>query len=708
MCDKNINEILNLVFSSVNDEFNWVNNTTNAIDTVGGQLVLRPQGATSEFRRSIGAVDPSNNKIRLQANMDITRPQGSNDNTMCVVFGVFVGTQLIDEFSIYLDDVSAGSTTEYNLDRVYDLNNIAGVASLRITVPEGFGNEILLDYLKVEDFNFCSDDQRSYFVIDGFLEDSKNSTSSAIQLHEWRVDGLETLTADFFADNSNPGGVPSSDWKMSKANIDGSERESENTDPNSFNPFSSEWGLVFENVAGNFHGGKPTGTIGGNDYGSDILQIGFEKPAILNRDLDRKEGAFFIDIDFTKDLRITFDVIINNSSADPFNNPDVYRQYEIIFNKTKCECLFQYVDLLNPQAGIVNVFVDGFLSGLTGVEVNENVIDCDDSFSFSGQSGTFEFDIEFGTDIGQAGINYNAFGVPDRFELEWNGQIITSGYVGNQNSDQQLLNLGIPPSEINTATPSNGAGSLMFTKNQAFPTTATVRVTAPLSGTGWNVDGVCVDTGVGSGGLLVEVAEGLCGDNPRSWEDVYIDEPSLTGYIPANGDIIYLNQALTTPFNGGGNTYRMRVSNPPFQLVYDLQFDISSGGVISNVTQCSNGPGGSGPIDVVGSSDSSCASCWTVRVEVPQGETRTVNFLSNFGNSGQYGVGWCTPNQGQLVIGNDVQLNITQTTEFVFGIDGASSNSGNTESSTIIMTVLDGATQLDQQSFNRQHNPINC
>lgn len=490
MCDKNLIQLLNLDFSLLNDEFNWINNTGNAIDTVNGELILRPDSASSNFRRSIGVVDPNNNKIQVKSKLKVTRPQSSNDDISCVVFGVFVGSLLLEEFSIYIEDISPGTSVEYYIDRVYSYSNLTGSASLSIKTPEGFNNEINLNYLEVENFFFCEDSVKAYFAIEDFFDNSLNSQKSLIQLREWKVDGIETLTSDFFADNANNGSDPNNEWFKAIASIDGRIRESENTSPNVLNPFAKEFGLQFENISGNYYGGKATGTQNGNDYGQEILSIGTDRPTILNRSLNPRKSPFFLTIDFSKDLLISFDIVINDNNQDVFNSPTSYRRYFITFNKSQCLCQFYYLDVLNKNQRS-DVYDDGFLSGLTGFEVPDNTIGCNDTFSFSGNNGEFEFEIDFGTDIGQAGINYDAFGVPDKFDIEWNGQFFTSGYVGSNSSDQQLLNLGVPPSEINTGNPSTGNGFLLFNKDQATPTKALVRVTAPFSGTGWNISGVC-------------------------------------------------------------------------------------------------------------------------------------------------------------------------------------------------------------------------
>lgn len=493
MCDKNINEILNIDFSSVNDEFNWVYNTDTVVETIGGQLRLTPESNTSVFKRSLGSLDPANNRIKLQVNLDVFRPQTSSQTTFCAKFEIFNGSQLVDVYSLYLENLVSGETLEHNFERIYKYSDLTGVISLKITTIEGWENIILLDSLKCIDFNYCDDDVRNYFILDSFLLDSFESVSSALQLLEWKIDGVETLTPDFFSENNSPGGNPVSDWFFASANIDGTGRVSDVVDPNTFNPFVSEFGLNYD--VANYYDGKPISTVSGSDYGSGIMQIGFEKPSILNGLLNNIEGAFFIDIDFTKNLKIAFNVLVNNTNSNVFDSPDIYRKYSILWDALKCEGKFYFNDVLKSNE-FSDQIENGFLSGITGTKSTTELIGCDETFAFQGESGTYEFNINFGTEIGECGILYDAYAVPDKFEIEWNGQVYSSGYVGFNNRDQDLLNLGVPQSEINTGNPSTGVGNLIFNKDSEQPTVATIRVTAPFAGTGWNINGVCPSGGV--------------------------------------------------------------------------------------------------------------------------------------------------------------------------------------------------------------------
>src|SRR5690606_37566142 len=130
--------------------------------------------------------------------------QGSSQTSFFARFEVYNGSTMIDVFTLSIESLDAGQKTEYNFDRVYKYEGLAGAVSLRIAVIEGFQNQLFLDYLKAFNFKFCDDNVRNYFVLEDFFQNSFDSISSAIQLTEWKVGGVETLTPEFFAENNSP------------------------------------------------------------------------------------------------------------------------------------------------------------------------------------------------------------------------------------------------------------------------------------------------------------------------------------------------------------------------------------------------------------------------------------------------------------------------------------------------------------------------
>lgn len=492
MCNTNTNQIINLDFSQTNDELNWFNNSANPIQTDSGKLVLRPDSVMSVFSRGLGSINVNNNRLRFKLNFEVFRPTAGGAGQIKYLVQIFNGLNLIGQSYVYIDNINEGQSVRYSLDRTYQYEQLSGNISIKIKSVLGYENEIKLEKLDVEDFNFCEDSVRTYFVFDNFFDDCLTAQAGGLRLLKWKIDGTETLTADFLAHNQiNLGGNPVAQFKFGTADLDGANRISATTGQNTFNPFVDDFGLVFDTV-NSFHGGKPTGTVTSQNFGAGVMQLGFEKPEILNGLLQPKKGAFFIDIDYSQDLFIEIDVVVNQNNPQLFTNPTIFRKYFIIWDSVKCQKSFYYIDQLqqNPQA--VDQTVNGFLSGLTPASSIDTSTPCSQSVNFDGVAGSYSFEVNFGTDIGMAGINYKAYHIPDKFEITWNGQTVSTGYVGCNEFNQQLINAGVPVNQINTTPhPGNGAGQLLFFKDQPYPTTATVTVTGVIGHTSWYFSGVC-------------------------------------------------------------------------------------------------------------------------------------------------------------------------------------------------------------------------
>jgi hypothetical protein len=114
-------------------------------------------------------------------------------------------------------------------------------------------------------------------------------------------------------------------------------------------------------------------------------------------------------------------------------------------------------------------------------------IPCGAGSSYSGGTSypTIQ-NVTLGSDTGVVTLDYDAYSVPDRFVVEFDGSVvIDTGYRGDSFYQTQLNSAlaayGDPPSTIQGL----GSGSVTFNKTTAT-TTATVKVYAPMSGTGWN------------------------------------------------------------------------------------------------------------------------------------------------------------------------------------------------------------------------------
>jgi len=134
-------------------------------------------------------------------------------------------------------------------------------------------------------------------------------------------------------------------------------------------------------------------------------------------------------------------------------------------------------------------------SNVSGILLEKIIIvQCNESFTYSGGPGTFSFKLVLGEGIGLTGLSVSPYGVPDRFRIEWNGvEVANSKFIGMDASGwkQALLDLGYTEDEMDLGLSSVSDQLLLFNKTAPTPNFAVVYVDAPLSNTLWKVDGVC-------------------------------------------------------------------------------------------------------------------------------------------------------------------------------------------------------------------------
>ncbi len=116
----------------------------------------------------------------------------------------------------------------------------------------------------------------------------------------------------------------------------------------------------------------------------------------------------------------------------------------------------------------------------------------------TGGVGTFDFPINLGSFTGLVTIEYQAYGVPDKFVFTWNGNTYTSGsgngtgsgFVGSSTYAstslvQPLTTLtGVYGGSSGPQVQHGGRGTITFNKNSST-SSSNMRITAPLGGTAW-------------------------------------------------------------------------------------------------------------------------------------------------------------------------------------------------------------------------------
>lgn len=180
------------------------------------------------------------------------------------------------------------------------------------------------------------------------------------------------------------------------------------------------------------------------------------------------------------------------------------------------------------------------------------------SASFSGGESTNHLDVDFGSNIGVAGIDHTFTGTPARFILKYNNTTVAdTGYIGlnsvaNYNA---LIAYGVDPSDIKLVTPldglvDNGTGTIRFSKN--LPDSAAIlSAYSPLSLTSWSLSKVdpaltsfYLDT---DNGKLSNVCSQI--SDTEMWHDGI-------NATPVAGDRVYSDSAGLKPYDGG-NSYHL-------------------------------------------------------------------------------------------------------------------------------------------------------
>lgn len=118
---------------------------------------------------------------------------------------------------------------------------------------------------------------------------------------------------------------------------------------------------------------------------------------------------------------------------------------------------------------------------------SQDLVQCGERVVFSGHKGTHSFQANLGSNRGLVTLDYNAFFIPDRFRVSFDGnEVINTGFRGSNAYDSQLIALGFPP------VSGSNTGNATFNKNSSS-TIATINVDAPLVDTYWELIISCPD-----------------------------------------------------------------------------------------------------------------------------------------------------------------------------------------------------------------------
>lgn len=178
--------------------------------------------------------------------------------------------------------------------------------------------------------------------------------------------------------------------------------------------------------------------------------------------------------------------------------------------------------------------------------------------SYVGNAATKYISIDFTSDRGIAGVDYQTVSDPCRYVLEYNNEtLFDTGYIGLNTTANvsNLLAAGIPQDEIKLVFPydglvDNGTGHLLFKKVLANPN-AVLTVYSPLNSTSYILNRVLPYLNT----FYIDTTDGdistVCGQTATTqyWHNG-------SGTYPITGDTIYIDGSGDDPYNGN-NAYHL-------------------------------------------------------------------------------------------------------------------------------------------------------
>lgn len=108
---------------------------------------------------------------------------------------------------------------------------------------------------------------------------------------------------------------------------------------------------------------------------------------------------------------------------------------------------------------------------------------CGDTFNQANFRGIKNYNLLVGDKVGDVTITfqdtvYSPSVVPVKFTLEWDGNTSSTGYIGDDSYNSQLIGNGVSASDINTSSPSNKTSGTTLTINKTAATPNQVVLTA--------------------------------------------------------------------------------------------------------------------------------------------------------------------------------------------------------------------------------------
>lgn len=360
----------NIITMLTPDSSNWVFSNCTGLD-VTNSLRITPTAALNTATRNVSGFDVSYNNLTIHIKGRVINAANTpfHDITLNIPG---VGTRVFRVLN-FLN----GETREINFNHSFDVVLPGADFDLEFSqtvLLAGTQNYFEIDVLKVSQSEITTNKIRTYFFLGSVFEQAMPNKTGRINISQYSINGVSQLTSDFINDQLNlPGSFPINEWGYANCNVDSSAcGVAEQYE--GFNPFFDEALLDFNDVDGEKRG-RAIGSIEGKDYGAGIFNIGVDKQSVLDANGTLRNGAFYVDIDYSKSFRLVIKTFISNR-ANAYVNSIYSKQYSIAWDKKVCERKFLEVDISKPSPVTTDIQHLGFLNGnLTPGQLSQYKID---------------------------------------------------------------------------------------------------------------------------------------------------------------------------------------------------------------------------------------------------------------------------------------------------------------------------------------------
>lgn len=373
--DQILNE--NILTFATADAPNWTTDNVTVTDQSGALLRLDAGTGLNSATRTFTGFDATQTTVTLHISFYIERGTDIESFRAVTVEVAGLGSQ-----TIQIEALEENERRLIQFNHRFDLSQPLGVTSLDVTIRQLQVNGSTVNYfIDLERISLkhvvLTGKTRCYFLLDKLFNEAPEAKAARLTLSAMIIDGVETLTDDFFIDqNARVAHDPTIEWDYGKCNFDSSVC-SATQQYRSFNPFYKELGLDFNDVGG-LQRGLSNNPTNDKDYGFGVRNIGVDKGEMLNGTGSQIRGAIFIDIDLNKSFFMKFIVTLSQTTGNAFKAPDRIRTFVIQYNPDQCQRSFYVERNDGGENQIIDLLNVGFLRGTLSANTN-NFVDfpCD-------------------------------------------------------------------------------------------------------------------------------------------------------------------------------------------------------------------------------------------------------------------------------------------------------------------------------------------